>query len=94
MTLIFKKVSIIGLGLIGTSILHAINAKENKDIVTLAYDINPDHRDIVLKMNIASFVCDKIEDAIKGADLVILSIPVGAMSKVAKLIAPYLKKIQ
>ena len=92
MALVFKKISVIGLGLIGTSILHAINAKEDKDIVTLAYDINPDHRDIVLKMNIASFVCSKIEDAIKDADLIILSIPVGSMSDVAKLIAPFLKK--
>ena len=51
MALIFKKISVIGLGLIGTSILHAINAKEDKGIITLAYDINPDHRDLVLKMN-------------------------------------------
>ena len=92
MALVFKKISVIGLGLIGTSILHAINAKEDKDIVTLAYDINPDHRDIVLKMNITSFVCSKIEDAIKDADLIILSIPVGSMSDVAKLISPFLKK--
>ena len=92
MALVFKKISVIGLGLIGTSILHAINAKEDKDIVTLAYDINPDHRDVVLKMNIASFVFSKIEDAIKDADLIILSIPVGSMSDVAKLIAPFIKK--
>ena len=92
MALIFKKISVIGLGLIGTSILHAINAKEDKGIITLAYDINTDHRDVVLKMNIASFVCSKIENAIKDADLIILSIPVGSMSKVAKLIAPYIKK--
>ena len=92
MALVFKKISVIGLGLIGTSILHAINAKEDKDIITLAYDINPDHRDVVLKMNIASFVFSKIEDAIKDADLIILSIPVGSMSDVAKLIAPFLKK--
>ena len=92
MALIFKKISVIGLGLIGTSILHAINAKEDKGIITLAYDINPDHRDVVLKMNIASFVCSKIENAIKDADLIILSIPVGSMSKVAKLIAPFIKE--
>ena len=92
MALVFKKISVIGLGLIGTSILHAINAKEDKDIVTLAYDINPNHRDIVIKMNIATFVYSKIEDAIKDADLIILSIPVGSMSDVAKLISPFLKK--
>ena len=92
MALVFKKVSIIGLGLIGTSILHAINAKEDKNIITLAYDINPDHRDVVQQMNIASFVCRTIDEVVKDADLIILAIPVGSMSIVAKLIAPYLKK--
>ena len=88
----FKKISVIGLGLIGTSILHAIKEKENKQIITMAYDINPDHRDLVKKMKIASFVFEEIKEAIKDADLIILSIPVGKMSDVAKLIAPYIKK--
>jgi cyclohexadieny/prephenate dehydrogenase len=43
-------------------------------------------------MNIASLVCDKIENAINDADLIILSIPVGSMSNVAKLISSYLKE--
>ena len=92
MALIYKKVCVIGLGLIGTSILHAIKAKEDKNIITLAYDINSNHRDIVSQMNIASLVCDKIENAINDADLIILSIPVGSMSNVAKLISSYLKE--
>ena len=92
MVLTFKKISVIGLGLIGTSILHAIKEKENKQIITMAYDINPDHRDLVKKMKIASFVFEEIKEAIKDADLIILSIPVGKMSDVAKLIAPYIKK--
>ena len=92
MALIYKKVCVIGLGLIGTSILHAIKAKEDNNIITLAYDIDSNHRDIVSKMNIASLVCDKIENAINDADLIILSIPVGSMSNVAKLISSYLKE--
>ncbi len=90
----FKKISIIGLGLIGTSILRAIIAKksEHEDIVTYAYDINPKHRTTVLEMEIATFVCDNIHDAIKEADLVILSIPVGSMKTVASLISTSLKK--
>ena len=51
---IFKNISIIGLGLIGTSILHAIKAKNNKEITTYAYDINSKHRDIVSEMGIAN----------------------------------------
>ncbi len=92
MDLNFKKISIIGLGLIGTSILHAIKAKEENHLVTFAYDINPTHREIVLQMKIATFVCNDIKDAVKEADLVILAVPVGSMKTVANLIAPFLKK--
>ena len=89
---IFKNISIIGLGLIGTSILHAIKDKNNKEVITYAYDINSNHRDIVSEMGIATFVCDNIHDAIKWADLVILAIPVGSMKNLATSIAPFLKE--
>ena len=92
MNLNFKKISIIGLGLIGTSILHAIKAKEEDQLVTFAYDINSIHREIVLQMKIANFVCNDIKDAVREADLVILAVPVGSMKTVANLIAPFLKK--
>ena len=87
----FKKISIIGLGLIGTSILHAIKSKNDKEIITFAYDINSNHRNAVLEMNIATFVSENINDAIKEADLVILAIPVGSMKAVAKTITYSLK---
>ena len=92
MDLNFKKISIIGLGLIGTSILHAIKAKKEDELVTFAYDINPEHRKIVLQMKIANFVCNDIKDTVREADLVILAVPVGSMKTVANLIAPFLKK--
>ena len=89
---IFKNISIIGLGLIGTSILHAIKAKNNREMITYAYDVNSKHRNIVLEMGIATFICENIHDAIKEADLVILAIPVGSMKIVASLIGPSLKE--
>ena len=89
---IFKNISIIGLGLIGTSILHAIKAKNNKEMITYAYDVNSNHRNTVLEMGVATFICDNIHDAIKEADLVILAIPVGSMKIVASLIGPSLKE--
>ena len=87
----FKKISILGLGLIGTSILHAIKKKLDKEIVTFAYDIESEHRNIVSEMGIATFVCDNISEAVKDAELIILAIPVGAMETVARLISPHLK---
>ena len=88
----FHKISVIGLGLIGTSILHAINTKKNDSITTFAYDLNSKHRDIVSEMKIATFVCDKIDHAIKDADLVILAVPVGSMKSVAISISSSLKE--
>ena len=87
----FKNISIIGLGLIGTSILHAIMANKDEEVTTFAYDINPKHRNTVLNMQIATFVCDNIHDAISEADLIILSIPVGSMKTVASVISSSLK---
>ena len=91
MTIIFNKISIIGLGLIGTSILHAIKVKEDQKVLTFAYDINPEHRSIVYEMKISTYVCDDIKETVQEADLIILAIPVGSMKSVANLIAPHLK---
>ncbi len=88
----FNKISIIGLGLIGTSILHAIKAKKKEEIITFAYDVNSKHRDIVYEMKIATFVCNDIHDAIKDADLVVLAVPVGSMKSVAISISSSLKE--
>ena len=85
----FKKISVIGLGLIGTSILHAINAKQKEGVTTFAYDINSKHRDIVSEMKLATFVCDEINGAVKDADLIILAVPVGSMKSVAILISSF-----
>ena len=88
----FKKISIIGLGLIGTSILHAIYARNKEVVTTFAYDKNSKHRDIVSEMKIATFVCDDIHDAVNDADLVILAVPVGSMKSVANSISSSLKE--
>ena len=88
----FKKISIIGLGLIGTSILHAINVRKKDVVTTFAYDKNSKYRDIVSEMKIATFVCDDIHHAVNDADLVILAVPVGSMKSVANLIASSLKQ--
>ena len=66
-------------------------ANKDEEVTTFAYDINPKHRNTVLNMQIATFVCDNIHDAISEADLIILSIPVGSMKTVASVISSSLK---
>ncbi len=87
-----KNIAIIGLGLIGSSILHALKVKHNNQYKTYAYDINEKYRSIIKKMDISYKVCNKISEAVKNADLIILAIPVGSMGKVAKEINPHVKK--
>ena len=87
-----KNIAIIGLGLIGSSILHALKIKHNNQYKTYAYDINEKYRSIIKKMDISYKVCNKISEAVKNADLIILAIPVGSMGKVAKDINPHVKK--
>ena len=92
MKLQFNNIAIIGLGLIGSSILHALNIKFDKNFKIFAYDKNPNYRKIVKKMNIADVVCGKINQAVENADLIILAVPVGSMGNVAQKIKPFLKK--
>ena len=86
-----NKVSIIGLGLIGSSILHAFKIKFENKFQVFAYDKNLKHRNIIKKMEIADKVCDNIIDSVVDADLIILSVPVGSMGIVAKQITSHLK---
>ncbi len=87
-----KILTIIGLGLIGTSILHAIKLKLDSELITYAYDINENHREVVEKLQIADYVVDDIEKAVENSDIVVLAVPVGKMGDVAKEISIYLKK--
>ncbi len=89
---VIKNIAIIGLGLIGSSILHALKIKKNSKYITFAYDINVKYRNIIKKMEISDKVCNKISDVVRNADLVILAVPVGSMGEVAKEINPYVKK--
>lgn len=86
----FDKVAIIGLGLIGSSIARAVNARL-PDVTVTGHDANADVRAEARTLGL----CDAIEDdpaaAVAGADLVILAVPVGRMADAAAAIAPGLR---
>lgn len=83
----FKKVAIIGLGLIGGSIGLAVR-KELPDCVTSGFDADAKVRERARELQLADDIHDDPAEAVKGADLVILCVPVGAMASVAAAIAP------
>ncbi len=85
-----NKVTIIGMGLIGSSL--ARNIQKHKFAETLvAADINEDVCKAVIELGIADYVTDDLQRCVEDADLVVLAVPVGAVERVAKAIAPNLK---
>jgi cyclohexadieny/prephenate dehydrogenase len=86
----FKKIALIGFGLIGGSIARAARAQGLAgEIVTTARSAKTRAR--VAELGIVDRVVDSNAQAAKDADLVILCIPVGACGPVAQEIADVLK---
>ncbi|MCE3232287.1 MAG: Cyclohexadienyl dehydrogenase, partial [Rickettsiaceae bacterium] len=86
---LFNRISIIGLGLIGSSI--ARSARKNKICTHIsAYNKNPETLKKALNQGIIDTAAVSLEDAVRGADLVILCTPIGSYSTITKKIAPHL----
>jgi cyclohexadieny/prephenate dehydrogenase len=86
----FKRIALIGFGLIGGSIARAARAQNLVgDIVTTARSAKTRAR--VLELGIVDSVVETNAEAVKDADLVILCIPVGACGPVAQEISAHLK---
>lgn len=84
------RLTVIGLGLIGSSILRAVDVRQLAG-TSVAYDAAPEVRARVAELGIADEVAASPAEAVSDADLVILCVPVGAMGAVAEAIAPHLK---
>lgn len=86
----FERVALIGIGLIGSSISHAARRGGlAKEIVGSARTRST--VDTALKLGLISKGYDSAAEAVAGADLVILSVPVGACGAITAEIAPHLK---
>ncbi len=86
----FEKIALIGLGLIGSSISHGTRRRD------LARHISgsartAETRDTALRIGIVDSVFEDAADAVEGADLVVLCVPVGACGGVAEAISSKLK---
>ena len=81
----FDTVAIIGIGLLGSSIAHAVNAYGGAKTVRL-WDVSEDVRDRAAK-TVPGRVVDTAGEAVTDADCVILCTPVGVLSEVTQLIA-------
>jgi cyclohexadieny/prephenate dehydrogenase len=86
----FKHVTLIGLGLIGSSLAHAVKRRNLAERIT-GYDISESVRKRAAEIELAAIVADPA-DAVADADLVILCSPVGSYKELAAAIAPRLKQ--
>jgi len=82
----FARVSVIGLGLIGSSILRAV--RETMPTVRLSgHDADPLVRARVAALDLIDDLADSAGAAVTDADLIILCVPPGAIGAVAREIA-------
>ncbi|WP_424944129.1 prephenate/arogenate dehydrogenase family protein [Aliiroseovarius crassostreae] len=91
MSRIYDRVALIGLGLIASSMAHAMRrAGLAGEIIGTAR--SAETRDITRELGFCDRVVDSAAEAVQGADLVVLAVPVGAMEAVAAEIAPHLSE--
>ncbi len=87
--MVYERVALIGLGLIASSMGHAIRAAGLAQEVR-GFDIDASVREEARDVGFCTEVCDTLAEAVSGADLVVLAVPVGAMAAVAAEMAPHL----
>ena len=90
MAVIYNKIAIIGMGLIGASIARA-SRRAGLATVMAGYDANPAAMADVAALALVDDVADSAAAAVADADLVIMAVPVGAVGAVAETIIPHIK---
>ena len=86
----FKKISIIGCGLIGSSILRAVIEKKLASKIS-AYDKSTNVTEY-LKKNFSVEICKNISDVVKDSDLIIIASPLSSYKEILLSIQSNLKE--
>ena len=86
---LFERVALIGLGLIAGSMAHAMREGGLAGRIT-GHARSAETREIAREIGLVDEVFATAAEAVRGADLVVLAVPVGAMAQVAAEIAPHL----
>ena len=86
----FNKISIIGCGLIGSSILRAVEEKKLATKIS-AYDKSSKVVDY-LKKNFSVEICSNISDVVKDSDLVVIASPLSSYKEILLSIHTSLKE--
>jgi len=86
---LYDRVALIGLGLIASSMGHAMKRAGLAGEV-VGHARSAETRAVALELGFVDRVCDTAAEAVAGADLVVLATPVGVMEAVAAEIGPHL----
>ncbi|HVI52563.1 MAG TPA: prephenate/arogenate dehydrogenase family protein [Candidatus Sulfotelmatobacter sp.] len=89
-SVLFNKVTVIGIGHIGSSLSRVIK-RDGLAGKIIAYDRLQEHRAEAVELGAADDSSGDLADAVTGADLIILSTPVGTYAEIAEAMAPHLK---
>jgi cyclohexadieny/prephenate dehydrogenase len=88
-TVLYDRVALIGLGLIAGSMAWAMKRDGVAGEIT-GFARSEATRETARRLGFCDRVCDSAEEAVAGADLVVLATPVGVMGRVTADIAPHL----
>jgi cyclohexadieny/prephenate dehydrogenase len=88
---LFNNISIIGIGLIGSSIAQAAK-KNNICKIVSAFDLSQDSLDKAIQLGIIDSAHENLKSLVQNSDLVILCTPIGTYENIINEIAPCLKK--
>ena len=89
MTQLYDRVALIGLGLIASSMAHAMRRDGLVgEIVGTAR--SAETREAAARIGFCDRIVPTAAEAVEGADLVVLAVPVGAMGAIAEEIGPHL----
>jgi cyclohexadieny/prephenate dehydrogenase len=86
---IYDRVALIGLGLIASSMAHAMKQFGLVGEI-VGYAKTEETRRVALEIGICDRVFGTAAEAVQGADLVVLAVPIGAMAEIAAEIGPHL----
>jgi cyclohexadieny/prephenate dehydrogenase len=87
---LFGKVALLGIGLIGSSMAHAMR-RAGLAAHIAGYARGPETLEKANSIGFADSLHDAPEAAVREADFVVLATPIGAFGELAKTIAPHLK---
>ena len=86
---VYNRVALIGLGLIASSMAHAMRA-QGLAAEIVGHAQSAETRAVALQIGLCDRVFATAAAAVAGADLVVLAVPIGAMAAVAGEIGPHL----